>query len=545
MAEEPTLPRLPGPGHAAPALFANGRKRGRMALGSASILSTSSDPAVFSSDDDPALDNYMHGARRKKRYVGSWFDQQPASSDSNDSAMGDDMRRLIPKPQPRLFRRQLDSGVWMGQDDSTDNDDCSELELRPSKIVTPSKASVPSKLSSPPILQRFRFTDQELHAQSCIQRCVDEGTEEVDLSQTSLEVISDEILERINQIAPIPTVTKDVAFEQRDPEIKLYLSSNYLKQFPGAIINLEHLTVLSLRGNRLTQLPPALASLKHLKTLNIAQNSLRFLPGELVDLMQRGSTLSEIHLHPNPFYQPQAESSCCSAGAEEYEGSLKQRHFSIVEGTWQGMTTKLRARTPVQFSDSACNIHSDFRLPDPNVSLTAEERQLELEDFTELAAPSGVAEPAPSSERTFEPVGAPSLLDLALRAAVRYPDPEVMRDTIEDCIYVDGSLRPGHKALFDRALKLHQLGGQSCCVCGRETSNLVTEWIEFREVCPTVTQVGANGVQEWSRTLYSRGSWVPFLRRGCSWKCIPAKAIPSDEMAKSQSQMRQPVPRFQ
>jgi hypothetical protein len=182
MAEEPTLPRLPGPGYTAPALFAKGRKRSRMAFGSASVLSTSSDPAVFSSDDDPALDNYMHGARRKKRYVGSWFDQQPASSDSNDSAIGDDMRRPMPKPQPRQFRRQLDSGVWMGQDDSTDNDDYSELELRPSKIVTPSKACAPSKLSSPPIpLQRFKFMEQELHAQSCIRRCVDEGTEEIDL----------------------------------------------------------------------------------------------------------------------------------------------------------------------------------------------------------------------------------------------------------------------------------------------------------------------------------------------------------------------------
>jgi hypothetical protein len=358
----------------------------------------------------------------------------------------------------------------------------------------------------------------------------------------ALEMISDEILEPINQIAPIPTVAKDVAFEQKDPEIKLYLSSNYLKQFPCAIIKLEYLTVLSLRGNRLTQLPAALASLKHLKTLNVAQNSLRFLPGELVDLMKRGSPLSEIHVHPNPFYQPQAGYTFCVAGAEEYEKSLKQRSFPMAEGKWQGMTTMLRARTPVQFSDSACNIHSDFRLPDPNMSLTAEERQLALEDFTELVAPSGVAEPAPSSERIFKPVGAPSLFDLALRAAVRYPDAEAMRDTIDDCM-VDGSLRPGHKALFDRALKMHQLGGQSCCVCGRETSNPVTDWIEFREICPTEVQMGANGVQEWSNTIHSRESWVPFLRRGCSWNCIPAKA-PTSSVG-SVFVQRRPVPVFQ
>ena len=179
MAEEPTLPRLPGPSSATPALFTKGRKRARMAFGSASMLSTSSDPAVFSSDDDPALDNYIHGVRRKKRYVGSWFDQQPASS---DSAVGDEPRRPMPKSQPqqqrqRQLRRQLDSGVWMGQDDSTDIDEYSELELRPSKVFTPSKLSSPTVSS--------RFTIQERHAQNCIHKCIEEGKEEVDLKYVS------------------------------------------------------------------------------------------------------------------------------------------------------------------------------------------------------------------------------------------------------------------------------------------------------------------------------------------------------------------------
>ncbi|KAK0656653.1 hypothetical protein B0T16DRAFT_366218 [Cercophora newfieldiana] len=547
MAEEPTLPRLPGPGYAAPpaALFSKGRKRGRMAFGSASVaLSTSSDPAVFSSDDDPALDNYMHGgARRKKRYVGSWFDQQPALSESNDSAMGDEMRRPMPKPQARQFRRQLDSGVWMAQDDSTDNDEYSELDLRPAKIVTPSKGFAPStvftpsKLSSPPI-QRSKFTVQEVHAQECIQKCIDEGTEEVDLNQMSLETISDSILEPINQIAPIPTVTKDVAFEQRDPEIKLYLSSNWLTQFPAAIIHLQHLTVLSLRGNRLTQIPPAIASLKNLKTLNVAQNSLRHLPGELVDLMQRGSTLCELHVHPNPFYRPVEGAKYRLFGADEYDKSLKRRHMEVTPGLWQGKTTVLRARTPVQFADSARNILSEFELPDPDALLTPEEARLRLEDFSELETPAGVADPSPSSERSFEPVGAPSLFDLALRAAVRHPDAAEIEDAIDDCTMY-GSLRPGHKTVFERARNIRQLGGQECCVCGRKTLNPVTEWVEFRELCPTIIQTGANGVVEWSRTECLQEAWVPFLRRGCSWDCIPAKApIPSDTFAA----MKQPVP---
>jgi hypothetical protein len=173
MADEPTLPRLPPP------LLRKGRKRRRVDYGSASVPNTSSDPAVFSGDEDPALDNYMHTDRRKKRYVGAWFDQHPASS---DLAIGDDMRRsMLPPPPPRQLRRQLDSGVWMGQDDSTDNDDFPEPELRPSKIVTPSKISAPPMTPSPISVQRSRYTASERHAQRIIQECIDEGKEEVDL----------------------------------------------------------------------------------------------------------------------------------------------------------------------------------------------------------------------------------------------------------------------------------------------------------------------------------------------------------------------------
>lgn len=40
----------------------------------------SSDLGIFSSDDDPALDNYFQ-ARQKKRYVGTWFDHRHLASD--------------------------------------------------------------------------------------------------------------------------------------------------------------------------------------------------------------------------------------------------------------------------------------------------------------------------------------------------------------------------------------------------------------------------------------------------------------------------------
>lgn len=123
MAEEPTLPRLPAVSwDSETQTFSNTRKRGRSrVVAPAQLFTNSSDPAVFSSDDDPSLENYVQGARhRKKRYVGSWYQQQSVGSE--DSALGEEMR-APPKPKgKRAFERTVDSGVWMGSDESTDLD---------------------------------------------------------------------------------------------------------------------------------------------------------------------------------------------------------------------------------------------------------------------------------------------------------------------------------------------------------------------------------------------------------------------------------------
>lgn len=156
------------------ASFPESRKRGRHALDSPASFSTSSDPAVFSSDDDPGLDNYVHG-RRKKRYVGTWFDQKQAvSSDSIDSAFGEETPRPLPKQRQRHYKRQLDSGVWMGQGDATDTDD--GLDLGPLVSKLPLKQPM-----APPPARRLSYSTAELAAQARIQHCIDEGKEVVDL----------------------------------------------------------------------------------------------------------------------------------------------------------------------------------------------------------------------------------------------------------------------------------------------------------------------------------------------------------------------------
>lgn len=181
MAEEPTLPVLPvsrSRGRLSPPFFTEGRKRARGTDAPPSGLSSaSSDPAIFSSDDDPALDNYVHG-RRKKRYVGTWFDQHPASSDSADSAIGDDMRRPMPKPPKRQFRRQLDSGVYLGLDGSTDTDESVDLEPRAAKIPLGTRPSSSAPLQP---VARKKVSLEEEQLRMIVERCVEEGREDIDL----------------------------------------------------------------------------------------------------------------------------------------------------------------------------------------------------------------------------------------------------------------------------------------------------------------------------------------------------------------------------
>ncbi|KAK4219024.1 CCR4-NOT transcription complex subunit 6-like-B [Rhypophila decipiens] len=510
MAEEPSLPTLPPP-----LPRTEGRKRGRGADGPPSGLSSnSSDPAIFSSDDDPALDNYVHG-RRKKRYVGTWYDQHPVSSDSADSALGEDMGPRLPKLPKRKFRRQADSGVYLGLEGSTDTDDGFELE--------PCAAKLPLPPRNPQPVVRKTISPEEEKLRGIVQHCVEEGTEAVDLADLGVESISDESLEPLQSLTLIPTVTEDVAFEHKDPRIMVFLSNNRLTKFPLGLINIENLTVLSLRANRLQVLPPCIASLKNLRTLNVAQNFLRYLPSELLELMKKGSNLQDLQLHPNPYYQPK-ERSYCEWGTAEYEqetfGSALE---SEIEGDWEGITTKLRSRTPVQYLDTAQNLRSSFSFSAAQSNTPSPPKELDQEDFWELAVPreSGNIDRQDRQTPVRSRRGPPSLLESAIRAAMSVSELEELPELYNDRI-------PHHLSrVMDKAIDITKEGGQRCSVCRRETWSPLTEWIEFRELRRTHVKRSLGGGRIES-TIHITGNddevWVPFVRKGCSWRCIPHKS---------------------
>jgi len=177
-AEEPSLPPHPAVSwDAQTQSFGNLRKRARREETAAFLFSNSSDPAVFSSDDDPALDNYADRSRRKKRYVGSWFHQQPALDEGSNEAATPASDG--PKRAKRVLARQMDSGVWMDSD-GVDEDEDAKSFVMPAAIGPHPQPRQRRNLSIR--VSSLVVSSAETMARRKIQECVDEGLEDIDLS---------------------------------------------------------------------------------------------------------------------------------------------------------------------------------------------------------------------------------------------------------------------------------------------------------------------------------------------------------------------------
>ncbi|KAH8662232.1 hypothetical protein BX600DRAFT_465900 [Xylariales sp. PMI_506] len=548
MADEPTLPRLPSVSwNADTQSFNNTRKRVRgddpapaAAAAAAALFSNSSDPAVFSSDDDPNLENYTQGRRRKKRYVGSWFQQQPASS---DSAFSEETR---PKPmKKRTLERQFDSGVWMGSDSSLDTDEAGLLEMPPPAACRLPQLNV-SRMAA-------MVSAAEEAAKEKILRAIEDGDEDIDLTSLGLEYLSNAAIVPLSEFSCIPTVTPGVPFEQRDPSLKIFLSANPLNKAPGALFNLEFLTVLSLRNTRITEIPPCIGNLRNLETLNLSLNRLRWLPGELLDLMTYPSKLKDLMIHPNPFYQPGEDIPLLpDEDGLEFENSEHTvlLHESTVEDgaifrLWldkrdgleygqeypainDNQTSRWRARalarTPVQYMDSRGTVISKYCLPRSDLGATEASGQcslyLETEDLsTPPALPYGTRESATSLSTASR---VPSLLELALKACSKTTQLPVLPS------YLPADTAPHLRELLEQIITRSEenanTGDLPCSTCGRRIIMPLAQWIEWWDVA---NMSAATSLQD---LRYNTGKGeeraIPFMRRACSLRCLPiARAV--------------------
>lgn len=347
-----------------------------------------------------------------------------------------------------------------------------------------------------------------------------------------LQHISNATISLISQIARIPSVERGVPFEHEDPELHLFLWSNQLTRVPGAVFDLEHLTILSLRGNSLTELPPAILKLKKLQTLNVSLNNLRYLPIELLELIyDPESSLETLMLHPNPWYQPEGgeepEAPWSSENADRaYPGpgpqgrgsrwlSRQPRASSFLDG-------KLWTRSPVEFKDTKGTVYSAFRVRPDDKTLPTED--LESEPMPPM---QNTAQQRIMLSTEVKTTKVPSLMELALQACARNPYlselPEILADTTPNTRMCD--------LLVDTQVHSYT-GGQRCTVCKRPVIKPTAQWFEWWEIFVNHQVPGDTADSEpVARVQYLTQSpeerLVPFVRRVCSWNCVrdPGKGL--------------------
>ena len=378
-----------------------------------------------------------------------------------------------------------------------------------------------------------------------------------------LKELSNETISRLSEFVHIPLVTQDVPFQPSDPALNLYLASNRLTRAPGAIFNLEFLTVLSLRNNRITELPPSIANLRNLTDLNLSLNRLRYLPVELLDLLLTPGKVDNLSIHPNPFYQPENMTlklpdpqalwdPWCLTGhvhvfyemrgvqvgpnTYDFKAWCDKKDFDSEDTLCRRFLQRWQmgaiARSPVQYSDSRGVALSKFRLPPTGEPAGPFEEQpanmvIPTEDLRSAPAPCPSDARGPSGEASPAPSRVPSLFELALRACARSGEP---------LSELPSYLPPGCPAQLPAALGrlaaqaediATPAGDVPCGVCGRRVVAPATAWIEWWDVATNDLHAGSEDFARATPLSKDDGErFVPFLRRGCSWGCVPAPMEP-------------------
>ncbi|CAG8971275.1 hypothetical protein HYALB_00001441 [Hymenoscyphus albidus] len=465
----------------------------------------SSDPALFSSDDDPSADNYTQ-ERRKRKFRGPWYQQVPA--DEADQ-----------KKAKRSFQRQHDSGVFMGSD-GTDLDEPFEHTELKLPLLPLRRSRLQAQLQSS---QR----SAEDAAREEIERCLESGDETIELSSRGLTTLSNAT------IRPLATFTRisEHGFSQLKPSLKVFLASNDLTNLPEELCKLESLSFLSLRNNVFRELPPAIGHLHNLKELNIANNRLRYLPFEILELFSTVSHLKDLRLHPNPFLelpqdqlddessQPESDEQHTSSRSQHgvKHASLTSRIFAPYEWNPE-WTATYKSRTDVRYLESNGTFVKgpDFSSSDDSDSESGSSMLLEAVDSI----------PVPPEPRGNYNSRAPSLLEVALKTCSQSPQlPNLASFLHEECPEYLFSLMANLEAKKES-------GGSKCTICKRTFFMPRTEWIEWWDIAKTVGTASASPSKPGNqRDAVER--IIPLMRRGCSWLCVPKSGDTgvSDQMA--------------
>ncbi|BCR85392.1 leucine-rich repeat domain-containing protein [Aspergillus chevalieri] len=476
----------------------------------------SSDPALFSSDDIPAsgLENYhapAHGnAGRKRRYRGTWWGETV----------------LDPKRKRKDFKdkRFVDSGVWMGSDESLvesllPSEDApisedffknvrnsnpgipkkepEEVDAAPFAPAAPGPESVlgmdrgpisrpqPQVVAQPRVAFRRVVESQEHQlARAIVNDCLEKGQDSVDLSIGNMKEIPSGLLRPLQHLTKLPAireppVTEDV-YSSLEPFLRLFLAGNSLFKLSSELFDLSSLKVLSLRNNKLSEIPPAIRRLTSLQDVNLSVNRLQYLPWEFLWLIRKGD-LKHLIVRPNPLMQIDETEIAYwhypnTTTPESLEESLRLQEYEspVPEEAW----------APIHIATGPIRHFNTDGYPIP-------EAQLNATSFSELKS------------------NVPSLREVSLVSLNK----SNFFDLTPDSDIAD--LPELMLRLLRHAREVRAAGGRCCSICHRDFVLPRTEWIEWWD-CSTYEN-GLKGPRASGEKLRP----LPFKRLGCSWGCVP------------------------
>lgn len=274
----------------------------------------------------------------------------------------------------------------------------------------------------------------------------------------------------------------DEVFTSLTPSLRLFLSGNSLKELKSEIFELGNLNVLSVRNNELVEIPGAIRKLTNLQEINLSVNQLTTLPWEILWLIRKGD-LKQLTVHPNPFMSFEEAAADIEHWHHENgsEGELRSCEYDgpIPEEAWAPIHI---ATGRVQRFDAEGKLVSNKAFGKPRNTTT--------------------------QTRTSR---VPSLRELALLECNKAPYlDQFLADDATSAEYPEPVIR-----LLRKAISVRNAGGMSCSVCHRSFVIPRTQWIEWWD-CATYE----NGLK-CPRASGAELRPLPFLRRGCSWGCVP------------------------
>ncbi|KAE8146336.1 hypothetical protein BDV25DRAFT_162713 [Aspergillus avenaceus] len=462
----------------------------------------SSDPALFSSDDIPAsgLENYhapVASGNRKRRYRGTWWGE-----------MVKDPKR---KRADFKEKRHVDSGVWMGSDESgADSLLPSEASHWGEELLRDTTNLVMGKGGDLPMpdysegqtqsqvwaqrpgLRKAAEPREHQVARTIVNDCLERGQDSVDLSNGHLGFVPAGLLRPLQHLTKLPAIVEapitEDGYGSLQPFLRLFLAGNSLQKISGELFELDSLRVLSLRSNEIREIPPAIRRLTMLQEANFAVNSLQFLPWELLWLIRKGD-LKHMVVRPNPLMQIE-------------DAEVAQWHTP--EGTERESpedSLRLREYEGPAPEEAWAPIHV----------ATGPVRRYNTEGFP-------VGGPVDSTDKSQRDANVPSLREVSLLSCTR----SALFDQLSDA--ETSEFPPLIVRLLRQAREVRDGGGRSCSVCHRSFVIARTEWIEWWD-CSTYE----NGLKG-PRCPGEKLRPLPFRRLGCSWTCVPSQTSQQDQV---------------